>query len=91
VEEGITEVVVAGDRGDLLEAVRRRYEPTAVVLWGERSSSALWEGRADGFAYVCRNRVCAMPAGDVDALVARLEQQRAASAPGVELGFLDGR
>jgi uncharacterized protein YyaL (SSP411 family) len=91
VTEGVTEVVVTGDRGDLLDALRRRYEPTAVVLWGERSDSPLWEGRADGFAYVCRGRVCAAPAEGVDDLVERLEGIRSAPTPHLELGLLDGR
>jgi uncharacterized protein YyaL (SSP411 family) len=88
VAEGATEVVVAGDRPDLLDAVRRRYEPSVVVLWGERSASPLWEGRADGYAYVCRNRVCAAPTDDPAAVVARLEQTTHAPAA-LGLGAVD--
>jgi uncharacterized protein YyaL (SSP411 family) len=91
VSEGVTEVVVTGDRPDLLDVVRRRYEPTAVVLWGERSASPLWEGRADGFAYVCRDRVCAAPAERAADLVDRLQGIRGEPAPHLELGLLDGR
>jgi uncharacterized protein YyaL (SSP411 family) len=78
VHHGVTEVVVTGDRPDLVAALRRRYEPAAVLAWGERSDSALWEGRADGLAYVCRHRVCAAPAATVEELDARLD---AAGAP----------
>jgi len=75
---GITEVVVAGDRGDLLETVRRRYEPTAVVASGERTGSPLWEGRHDGLAYVCRHYACREPAGSPAALAAQLDGELAA-------------
>jgi hypothetical protein len=73
---GLTEVVVAGDRPDLLAAVRRRYEPTAVLAWGERTGSPLWADRTDGLGYVCRHYACREPADSAEALVARLEAER---------------
>jgi hypothetical protein len=75
---GITEVVVAGDRPDLVDSVRRRFEPTAVVAWGERTGSPLWEGRDDGFAYVCRHYACREPAASPAALVTQLDSELAA-------------
>jgi uncharacterized protein YyaL (SSP411 family) len=75
---GITEIVVAGDRPDLVTTVRRRFEPTAVVAWGERTGSPLWEGREDGLAYVCRHYACREPAADPDALVIELDREREA-------------
>jgi uncharacterized protein YyaL (SSP411 family) len=69
---GIDEVVVAGDRPDLVAVVRSRFLPGAVLAWGERYPSPLWEGRDDGRAYVCRNYACRLPAEDPDALVAQL-------------------
>jgi uncharacterized protein YyaL (SSP411 family) len=73
---GTTEVVVTGDRPDLLAEVRRHWLPDAVVAWGQRSPSPLWEGRdeagVDGRAYVCRGYVCGVPAGDVDTLRTQL-------------------
>ncbi len=74
---GITEVLVAGDRPDLVTALRRRFEPTAVVAWGERTDSPLWEQRQDGFAYVCRHYACREPADSAEALVAHLERELA--------------
>jgi len=59
---GTTEIVVAGDRADLLEVVRSRYLPNAVVAWGERTPGPLWEGRADNAAYVCQSYACRLPA-----------------------------
>ena len=79
-DEGVAEVVVAGDRPDMVAAVRARYEPTTVLAWGERHDSGLWEGRLDGLGYVCRRRVCAAPADSAEELVSRLEGLRAAGA-----------
>jgi uncharacterized protein YyaL (SSP411 family) len=59
---GTTEVVVTGDRPDLVQAVRRRLLPNAVLAWGERTGGPLWEGRQDNAAYVCRNYACLLPA-----------------------------
>ena len=73
---GTTEVVVTGDRPDLLAEVRRHWLPDGVVAWGERTTSPLWEGRdetgADGRAYVCRGYVCDLPTTDAEALAAQL-------------------
>ncbi|HZT65763.1 MAG TPA: thioredoxin domain-containing protein [Acidimicrobiales bacterium] len=70
---GVTEVVVAGDRPDLVGEVHRRYLPNAVLAWGERGAGPLWEGRQDGAAYVCRHYACLTPAGTVDELAAQLQ------------------
>ena len=77
---GTTEVVVAGQRPDLVDVVRRRYEPTAVLAWGERTGSPLWQGRRDGQAYVCRRFVCQAPADSAEQLQARLDAERQADA-----------
>ncbi len=69
---GPTEVVVTGDRPDLLAAVRHLWLPDAVVAWGEPTPSPLWEGRHQGCAYVCRNYACQVPADDPAALAAQL-------------------
>ena len=74
---GTTEVVVTGERPDLLDEVRRHWLPLAVTAWGERTGSPLWEGRdetgVDGRAYVCRGYVCGMPATDVATLTTQLQ------------------
>ena len=59
---GATEVVITGDRPDLLEVVQRRWLPNVVLAWGEPYDSPLWAERPDGAAYVCRNYTCAAPA-----------------------------
>ncbi len=69
---GITEIAVAGDRPDLVAEVLARYLPDAVVAWGERYDSPLWDGRRDGLAYVCHDYVCEAPVDTSDALAALL-------------------
>jgi hypothetical protein len=69
---GITEIVVAGDRPDLVEVVQRAWHPAAVLAWGERYDSPLWEGRRDRLAYVCRDYACEAPVDTADALAALL-------------------
>jgi uncharacterized protein YyaL (SSP411 family) len=69
---GITEIAVVGNRPDLVAAVQRWYLPNAVLAWGEPYASPLWEGRRDGFAYVCRQYACQAPVDTPDALDAQL-------------------
>jgi uncharacterized protein YyaL (SSP411 family) len=75
---GTTEIVVAGDRPDLLAPVRSRYLPNAVLAWGERYASPLWEGRDDDRAYVCQGYTCLLPADSPEALVERLDARHSA-------------
>jgi uncharacterized protein YyaL (SSP411 family) len=70
---GNTEVVVAGDRPDLLAEVRRAFRPNAVIAHGARFDGPLWEGRDDGLAYVCRNYACQLPATTPEELRAQLQ------------------
>jgi uncharacterized protein YyaL (SSP411 family) len=72
VARGTTEIVVAGDRPDLVTAARARLLPDAVLAWGERYDSPLWEGRDDGRAYVCRSYACQLPAPDAATLTSQL-------------------
>ncbi len=71
-DAGPTEVVVVGDRPDLVQAVQRGYRPTTVLAWGEPYPSPLWEGRRPGHAYVCRDYACQAPVDSVEALAALL-------------------
>ncbi len=64
---GVTEIAVVGDRPDLVAAVHARYLPNAVLAWGEPYASPLWDGRRDGWAYVCRDYACQAPVDSVDA------------------------
>ncbi|MHB8440086.1 MAG: thioredoxin domain-containing protein [Acidimicrobiales bacterium] len=83
IDGGVTEIVVTGSRHDLVRVAATRYEPTAVLAWGEPGAPALWGDRPEGFAYVCRHRVCAAPAADADDLRQRLDEQVVPSEPTV--------
>ncbi len=73
---GTTEVVVTDRRHDMVDRVRRRFEPAVVLAWGERTEAPLWMERPDdGRAYVCRHSTCLAPAIDPDELAARLDEQ----------------
>ncbi len=69
---GCTEVVVTGDRADLVAEYRRAWRPDAVLAWGEPTGSPLWAGRAPGLAYVCHDYACRVPAADAAELAGQL-------------------
>ncbi|MFM7820808.1 MAG: hypothetical protein ACKPAF_08250, partial [Actinomycetota bacterium] len=69
---GLTEIVVAGRRDDLVEAAKACWLPGAVLVHGERFDSPLWHARTDGLAYVCRDYVCSAPVDNAQALVKAL-------------------
>jgi uncharacterized protein YyaL (SSP411 family) len=66
------ELVITGNRRDLVDVARARWEPTMVLAWGERTSSPLWRDRADDLAYLCRGYACLAPVADADTLLAQL-------------------
>jgi uncharacterized protein YyaL (SSP411 family) len=72
---GRYEIVVTGDRPDLLAEVRRRWLPDAVVAWGQPDDGPLFDGRDPqlGRAYVCQARSCRMPVADASTLAGQLE------------------
>ena len=69
---GLSEIVIVGNRADMVTAVHQRWQPNAVLAWGEPFDSALWEHRQDGFGYVCQQFACQAPVQTVDALLAQL-------------------
>jgi uncharacterized protein len=75
---GMVEVVVSGQRPDLVDTVRSGFRPGVVLVWGTPWDTPLWEGRAaddPGRAYVCHDNVCDVPATDTDTLRAQLSPQ----------------
>jgi uncharacterized protein YyaL (SSP411 family) len=72
---GRYEIVVTGERPDLLAEVRRRWLPSAVTAWGQPDDGPLFAGRPSepGRAYVCQARSCRMPAENAATLAAQLE------------------
>ncbi|MFZ4719063.1 MAG: thioredoxin domain-containing protein [Ilumatobacteraceae bacterium] len=71
--EGSTEVVITGGRGDMIEAIQRRWDPSVVLAWGEPYESPLWAGRGPDQAFVCRNHTCQLPADTVEEMLAQLD------------------
>ena len=69
VHVGVSEVVVCGERPDLVNALRGRWLPTTVMAWGERYDSPIWQERKEGLAYVCREWSCLAPSSDPQSLV----------------------
>ena len=69
---GITQIVITGDRPDLLAHVRSTWRPSAVLAWGQTYDSPLWQHRAPDLAYVCRDYSCHTPSNTVDDLRAAL-------------------
>lgn len=73
------QIVIAGEREDLVKVVQHHYLPDAVLEWGERSTSPLWEGRFDDAAYVCRDGVCLLPIDSPEALIGALSSATGAN------------
>ena len=65
---GTTEIVVVGNRPDLVDVVRPGWRPNGVLAWGEPYDSPLWAGRdagpSGGQAFVCVDHACSLPTDD---------------------------
>ncbi|HVB91783.1 MAG TPA: thioredoxin domain-containing protein [Acidimicrobiales bacterium] len=70
---GRQEIVITGNRPDLLDEVRRHWLPAAVIAWGESDGSPLFAGRAEGLAFLCRGYTCNAPAEDPTTLSVQLK------------------
>ena len=73
----LTEVVVPGHQPDMLREYRSQWEPFCVLAHGTPVPGPLFEGRDDRHAYVCRDRVCGVPAATAE----EFRTQLAASRP----------
>ena len=71
-QRGVTEVAIVGDMPDFVRVAQSFWRPDVVLAWGERYDSPLWESRQDGFAYVCRDFVCAAPQDTLDGFAEQL-------------------
>jgi uncharacterized protein YyaL (SSP411 family) len=70
---GRQEIVITGDRPDLLAEARRRWLPDAITIWGESDDSPLFADRPENLAFVCRGFACNAPADSPELLAAQLE------------------
>jgi uncharacterized protein YyaL (SSP411 family) len=68
------EIVITGDRPDLLAEVRRHWLPASIVAWGESDDSPLFAGRPAQSAFVCRGFACNAPAEDPSTLAIQLKE-----------------
>src|SRR5690606_37798624 len=70
------EVVITGERPDLVKVAQVLWRPEMVLVWGEPTATPLWEGRTeqgpDGRAYVCRDTVCDAPVATPEELYEKL-------------------
>ena len=67
------EIVVVGDRADLVREAQQRFLPNAVTAWGHPFASPLWDAREPGMAYVCEGFTCKQPVSTVADLAAQLD------------------
>jgi uncharacterized protein YyaL (SSP411 family) len=65
---GFTELVVPNSDPSLLSVAYETWRPSLIVAHGERHDSPLWEGREDGFAYLCHNYACMYPVNTAEEL-----------------------
>jgi uncharacterized protein len=65
---GLTELAIVGDAPQLVALAQRLWRPDIVLTWGEPFDSPLWDGRQEGFAYLCRDYVCQRPVDTPEAL-----------------------
>ncbi len=65
---GLIELAVVGDQPELVRLAQMLWRPDLVLAWGEPFDSPLWEGRRDGFAYLCRDFVCEAPVSEPEQL-----------------------
>jgi uncharacterized protein len=70
--DGRQEIVITGERSDLLSEARQNWLPRAVVAWGEGDESPLFADRPEGFGFVCRGFTCNAPADDPATLATQL-------------------
>ena len=72
---GTMEIVVVGDAPELVRRAQTIWRPDAVLAWGEPYDSPLWEGRKDGYVYVCRDHTCQLPQNTVEGLTQQMTGQ----------------
>ncbi len=73
---GFTAIVIPGEREDYLDVLRGRYLPDTVLAWGQPFDSPLWKEKEPGFAYVCQNYACGLPASTPTELATQLASLR---------------
>ena len=73
---GMVELAIVGDAPDLVRVAQVLWRPDLVLAWGEPFDSPLWQGRRDGFAYLCRDFTCQAPVSEPDALYEQITGEK---------------
>jgi hypothetical protein len=73
---GATEIVIAGNRPDLVALAQGQWMPTTVLAWGEPYDSPLWRDRSGDRAFVCHHYACESPVSTTEELTASLRRVR---------------
>jgi uncharacterized protein YyaL (SSP411 family) len=73
---GLVELAIVGEAPALVRVAQVLWRPDLVLAWGEPFESPLWEGRRDGFAYLCRDFACQAPVSEPDALYEQITGQK---------------
>ena len=73
---GMVELAIVGDAPDLVRVAQVLWRPDLVLAWGEPFDSPLWQGRRDGFAYLCRDFTCQAPVSDPDDLYEQITGEK---------------
>jgi uncharacterized protein len=66
--QGQAELVITGDRPDLVEVAQSMWRPDLVLAWGEPYDSPLWLHRESDLAYLCSGYTCAAPENSAEGL-----------------------
>ena len=70
--QGLSELVVTGDRPDLVEVAQSCWRADLVLAWGEPIDSPLWAQRPAQRAYLCSGYSCQEPQDSPDGLRSQL-------------------
>jgi uncharacterized protein YyaL (SSP411 family) len=70
--QGLSELVITGDRPDLVEVAQSFWRPDLVLAWGEPTDSPLWAQRRENLAYLCSGYTCQEPQDSADGLASQL-------------------
>jgi len=73
---GLVELAIVGEAPALVRVAQVLWRPDLVLAWGEPFESPLWEGRRDGFAYLCRDFAFQAPVSEPDALYEQITGQK---------------
>jgi uncharacterized protein len=82
--QGMSELVITGERPDLVRVAHAIWRPDVVIAWGEQNDSPLWAHRQPDTAYLCRDSMCEAPQTTPEGL--RMQLQHPTGAITTPLG-----